>query len=183
MSLVDELLLCIIEKVEAQQDLVHFAVTCTRLQGLVEPFIWQSICVRRGLHAQQLHEAFEYRKQRVSSIQNLSIRYRHSNEDGIQALDEWIHDMDHLRHLTIESPCPNNDPWRNGRSEFHSWTRIDYGRLFTAAINPQSPRLVLPLLQSRKSHRQRMSSVCLRNQLRSTGMGPRTDDSSLAVML
>jgi len=150
LDLADELLLSIIEQVEKPKDLCNFALTCLRIQALVEPFIYRSILIRTGDQAVNLVCSTKARPVRASAIQTLEIRYVFTAEHNIEALDLVLMDLRNLRHLTIESPCLNNGPWRNGSQPWESKCRIDYCTLFEAAslkLPPSAPRTI-PLLQS-----------------------------------
>ncbi|KAF2006018.1 hypothetical protein P154DRAFT_615936 [Amniculicola lignicola CBS 123094] len=138
-SFADELLLCIIEQINCRDTLCSLSATCSRLQGLTEPYIWGNLFVMRGDHARRIVQACSSEPHRLSLIQELSIRYKHTVESGIEVLDTIMYQLEKLRHLQIESPCPNNDPWRNNRVEFNSYTRIDYTSLFEASVGTISP--------------------------------------------
>jgi hypothetical protein len=59
--------------------------------------------------------------------------------------------MGRLRHLHIESPCPNNLEWQNGSIYFDGYSRIDYTNLLAGSVYPRSGMaMTLPMLQSRK---------------------------------
>lgn len=150
LALVDELLLSIIDQIDSRDALCSLAACSRRLQGLTEPYIWRSLLVTSGNRARRIAAALDIRESRSSYIQELSIRYPDSKRDGIQELNHFIVLMDKLRHLTIESPCPNNSEWK-GDMDFDGWTRIDYMALLEASVYPRngmSP--TLPMLQSRK---------------------------------
>lgn len=150
LSLVDEILLTIIDHIDSRETLYNLAATCSHLQGLTEPYIWRSLLVTKGDHARDIARALDSREERVSSIHELSIRYPDERRNGIEKLNHFIGMMDKLRHLTIESPCPNNTEWSRG-TYFDGWTRIDYRSLLEAAVYPRaglSP--ALPMLQSSK---------------------------------
>ena len=150
LDLADELLLGIIEQVEKPKDLCSFALACSRIQALVEPFIYRSILVRTGSQATGLVRSIKARPVRAYAIQTLEIRYIFTAEHDIEALDLVLMDLRNLRHLTIESPCLNNGPWRNGSRPWESKCRIDYCTLFEAAslkLPPSTPRAI-PFLQS-----------------------------------
>ena len=150
LDLADEFLLGIIEQVEKPKDLCNFALTCLQIQALVEPFIYRSILIRTGGQAVNLAWSIKARPARASAIQTLEIRYIFTVERNIEALDLVLMDLRNLRHLTIESPCLNNGPWRNGSQPWESKCRIDYCTLFEAAslkLPPSAPRAI-PLLQS-----------------------------------
>lgn len=150
LDLTDELLLGIIEQVEKAKDLCNFALTCLQIQALVEPFIYRSILIRTGGQADNLVRSIKARPVRASAIQTLEIRYIFTAEHNIEALNLVLTDLRNLRHLTIESPCLNNGPWRNSSQPWESKCRIDYCTLFEAAslkLPPSAPRAI-PLLQS-----------------------------------
>lgn len=150
LSLVDELLLICIDHIENHLDLCNLAATCTRFRDLVEPYIWRSLLVLRGSHAQNISLALDRRDKRVDYIQELSIRYTDQQRDGIEELNHFIALMGRLKHLTLESPCPNNSEWRTGMY-FDGYCRIDYTNLLASAVYPRSGLpLALPALQTRK---------------------------------
>ncbi|KAF2871656.1 hypothetical protein BDV95DRAFT_521073 [Massariosphaeria phaeospora] len=153
LSLVDELLLGIIDQIDTHETLCCLARTCSRLQNLTEPYIWRHLLVRRGSNARQVATALDNKTERTSFVQDLSIRYafKDEDEDGIEKLGPLIRFMDKLRHLRIESPCPNNVDHRGG-GVFHNWTKIDYTSLFEATVHPQGLPPALPMLQSLHLH-------------------------------
>jgi hypothetical protein len=151
LSLVDELLLYIIAQIDSQPALSSLSATCSRMQVLVEPYIWARLLIRTGRHAAKTAVAFMERRERASLVRDLSIRYHHTAESGIEMLDGLMVHMQKLRHLHLESPCPNNDPWRHDLSSFDSWTRINYQALFTPLLDLSQLDPPLPFLQSRKS--------------------------------
>jgi len=139
-SLADELLLCIIDQIDSQEALCNLAATCSRFQGLVEPYCWRSIIVTKGSHASRIAFSLNNRVERIAFVEQLTVRYNETDEEGIENLQEFMRHMNKLRHLHIESPCPNNSDYRNGTA-FESWTRIDY----TALLESHSS---LPMLQT-----------------------------------
>jgi hypothetical protein len=150
LRLVDELLLNVLDQINSPRDLCNFAATCTRLQGLAEPFIWRSLLVLDGTHAQNIAAALDSRDVRVDFIQELSIRYKAEYKDGIEDLNHWLTLMSNLRHLTLESPCPNNSEWRLG-SLFDAWSRINYSNLVASSVfQREGLPVALSKLQSRK---------------------------------
>ncbi len=148
LRLVDELLLSVLDFVTSLGDLRNFAATCTRLQGLAEPYIWRSLLVTSGTYARDVAIALDKRDERVDFIQELSIRYKDTDKEGIEDLNHWITLMSKLRHLTLESPCPNNSEW--GRGEiFDGWSRIDYSNLMASAVfTREGLPVAFPMLQS-----------------------------------
>ncbi|KAF2732286.1 hypothetical protein EJ04DRAFT_497096 [Polyplosphaeria fusca] len=152
LSFVDELLLSIISHIDSHSSLCNLASTCSRMQGLVEPFIWPNLLIRSGHHAVYVNDALTKRPERLSMVRDLSIRYHYTVEEGIEILDRVLPYMEKLRFLHIESPCPNNDPWRNDIDTFESSTRVDYKSLFTPLLNFKVPSHNLPALQSFTLH-------------------------------
>jgi hypothetical protein len=151
LRLVDELLLNIIDHIDARDALCSLAATCTRFQGLVEPYIWHNIQILKGAHARKIATALDSRDERTDYIQNLSIRYKDEYRDGIEELNHFMGLMSKLRHLTIESPCPNNSEWQLGSIYFDGYSRIDYTNLLASSVYPrQGVPMSLPMLQSRK---------------------------------
>lgn len=151
LSLVDELLLNIIDHIDNHHALCSLAATCVRFQGLVEPYVWRKLLVLTGTHARRIAMALDDRDERVDYIKEISIRYKDDHRDGIEELSHFMGLMGKLRHLTLESPCPNNSEWRQG-VYFDGWSRIDYMNLLASAVYPrQGLSPALPLLQSRES--------------------------------
>ena len=149
-ALVDELLLSIIDQIDSRDALCNLAAASRRFQQLTEPYIWRNLLVTNGDRARSIATALDLREARPSYVQELSIRYPDDARDGIQELNHFIVMMDKLRHLTIESPCPNNTEWREG-VEFDGWTKIDYTTLLEASVYPRrGVAPTLPMLQSRK---------------------------------
>jgi hypothetical protein len=151
LRLVDELLLNIIDHIDARDALCSLAATCTRFQGLVEPYVWRTLQITKGSHAQKIATAFDSRDQRADYIQDLSTRYADDYRDGIEDLNHHIGLMSRLRHLHIESPCPNNSEWQMNDIYFDGYSRIDYTSLLASAVYPRiGAPLALPMLQSCK---------------------------------
>lgn len=149
-SLADELLLAIIDQIDSKKALCNLAATCSRFQGLVEPRIWQTLLVTTGKHARNVAAALDSLESRPSHVHDLSIRYLDENREGIEELNHFISLMERLRHLTIESPCPNNTEWTQ-TGVFDGATRIDYRALLEASVYPFGGRSpALPVLQSRE---------------------------------
>lgn len=150
LRLVDELLLNVLDHIASLKDLCSLAATCVRLQGLAEPYIWRSLLVLSGRHARNIAAALDRRDERVDFIQELSIRYKDQNKEGIEDLNHWLTLMSKLRHLTLESPCPNNSEWRHGEI-FDGWSRINYSNLMASAVFAREGfPIALPMLQSRR---------------------------------
>ncbi|KAF1950632.1 hypothetical protein CC80DRAFT_539515 [Byssothecium circinans] len=152
LDLVDELLLSIIDQIDSHDTLCKFAASCSRFQGLVEPYVWRNLFITNGEHARRVASALDNRESRTSYIHELSIRYPFDQSAGIEQLSQWIAWMDKLRHLTIESPCPNNNEFHH-TTYFDEATKIDYKSLLEAAVLPRpgSPP-ALPMLQSLTLH-------------------------------
>ncbi|KAL5424887.1 hypothetical protein PMIN07_012227 [Paraphaeosphaeria minitans] len=152
LALVDELLLSIIDQLDSRDALCSLSACCRHLQALTEPYIWRSLLVTNGDRARSIAAALDVREARSSHIQELSIRYPDCERDGIQDLNHFIVLMEKLRHLTIESPCPNNSEWKSDM-EFDGWTRIDYSALLEASVYPRKGiSATLPMLQSLTLH-------------------------------
>ena len=153
LRLVDELLLNIIDHIDAQDALCSLAATCSRFQGLVEPYIWRDILVVKGEHARRIATALDSREERTDYIKDLAIRYQDVYRDGISELNHFIGFMGKLRHLHIESPCPNNSEWQAGPVYFDGYSRIDFQNLIASAVYPRlGMQMALPMLQSRESN-------------------------------
>ncbi|KAF2503082.1 hypothetical protein BU16DRAFT_612649 [Lophium mytilinum] len=146
LSLADEMILAVIERVDQSEDLCTLARTCGRFQALVEPYIYRSVLVRTGANAICLATALDRRPSRALEIQHFEVRYIHKvvvddtgivqsdNESGIESIDRILPHLRNLRHLTIESPCINNNPWRGDEMiPWRSGCRIRYTPLFRAA--------------------------------------------------
>ncbi|KAH7093459.1 hypothetical protein FB567DRAFT_515383 [Paraphoma chrysanthemicola] len=152
LSLVDELLLNIIDYIDSHAALCQLAATCMRFQGLVEPYVWRNLLVLKGSHALQVARALDSREERIEYIQSMSIRYEDDHRSGIEELNHFLGIMGKLRHLTLETPCPNNSEWRSG-VYFDGWSRIDFTNLLASAVYPRlGLPLALPMLQSLTLH-------------------------------
>ncbi|CAN9381961.1 unnamed protein product [Alternaria alternata] len=153
LRLVDELLLNIIDHIDNQDALCSLSATCTRFQGLVEPYIWRKLEVLTGDHARNIATALDKRDDRTDYIQDLAIRYNDTYRDGVEELNHFLSLMSKLRHLHIESPCPNNVEWQHGGIYFDGYSRIDYTNLLAASVYPRSGMpITLPMLQSLTLH-------------------------------
>jgi hypothetical protein len=146
--LADELVLNILDCLDSHSALCNLASTCRRFQGLTEPYIWRSLLVLNGTHAQTITAALDGQDDRIEAIQELSVRYKNEYREGIESLNYYLGLMGRLRHLTLESPCPNNSEWGPG-TFFDGWSRIDYSNLIASAIYPREGLTpALPMLQS-----------------------------------
>lgn len=153
LALVDELLLLIINQIDSKEALCNLASTCRRFQALSEPYIWRSLLVTNGDHARFIAAALDVREARADYVQELAIRYPDNDREGIQELNHFIVFMRKLRHLTIESPCPNNVEWNVEEKEFDGWTKIDYATLLEASVYPRKGvEPTLSMLQSLNLH-------------------------------
>ncbi|RYN29743.1 hypothetical protein AA0112_g7022 [Alternaria arborescens] len=153
LRLVDELLLNIIDHIDNQDALCSLSATCTRFQGLVEPYIWRKLEVLTGDHARNIATALDKRDDRTDYIQDLAIRYNDTYRDGVEELNHFLSLMSKLRHLHIESPCPNNVEWQHGGIYFDGYSRIDYTNLLAASVYLRSGMpMTLPMLQSLTLH-------------------------------
>ncbi|EDU40780.1 conserved hypothetical protein [Pyrenophora tritici-repentis Pt-1C-BFP] len=151
LRLVDELLLNIIDHIDARDALCSLAATCSRFQGLVEPYIWRDVLVLKGEHAGRIATALDSREERTDYIKDLAIRYQDGFRDGISELNHFMGFMGKLRHLHIESPCPNNSEWQAGPVYFDGYSRIDFQNLIASAVYPRlGMQMALPMLQSRR---------------------------------
>lgn len=150
LSLVDELLLTIIDHIDSRQALCNLAVTCTRFQDLVEPYIWRELLVLTGNHARNIAAAFDKREARIDYVKSLAVRYKDGEREGIEELNHSMALMGNLKHLQVESPCPNNLEWRAGMY-FDGYSRIDFMNLLAGAVwrRVDIPP-TLPVLQTRK---------------------------------
>jgi hypothetical protein len=149
LSLVDELLLNILDHIDNQEALCNLAATCMRFQDLTEPYIWRHLLVTNGHHAKLVAAAFDTRDARIDYVKSLAVRYKDDYREGIEELNHFIALMGKLKHLHIESPCPNNSEWRSGMF-FDGYSRIDYTNLLAGAVYPRlGLPLALPMLQSR----------------------------------
>ncbi|KAF1837696.1 hypothetical protein BDW02DRAFT_595360 [Decorospora gaudefroyi] len=153
LRLVDELLLNIIEHIDSHDARCNLAATCTRFQGLVEPYIWRNLTVVKGAHARKIATALDNQDERTNYIQDLAIRYPDDHRAGIEDLNYFLAVMGKLRHLHIESPCPNNAEWQRADMFFDGYSRIDYTNLLASAVYPGlRDHLALPMLQSLTLH-------------------------------
>ncbi|KAI2487091.1 hypothetical protein Ptr902_01224 [Pyrenophora tritici-repentis] len=153
LRLVDELLLNIIDHIDARDALCSLAATCSRFQGLVEPYIWRDVLVLKGEHAGRIATALDSREERTDYIKDLAIRYQDGFRDGISELNHFMGFMGKLRHLHIESPCPNNSEWQAGPVYFDGYSRIDFQNLIASAVYPRlGMQMALPMLQSLTLH-------------------------------
>jgi hypothetical protein len=138
LALADELLIEIISQIEDRQSLCCLARVSPRLQGLAEPYIYDSILTRTGDQARNLVQLFESRNARLRAVHDLQIRYLYSSEDGIEDLNAVLKGLTQLRHLRIETPCCNDSPWMDlpGKPAL-LWAnggRIDIPGLFEMAL-------------------------------------------------
>jgi hypothetical protein len=146
MTLADELLIGIVEHVESKNDLYSLALTCSRLQALAEPALYQSILVRKGTQALRLFDAILGRPVRASFIRSLQIRYLYTYKEGIRIMNQGLRRMSKLEVLIIEAPCCNDThAFIEG---FESKGEIDYAEYFIFASSmtlESQPRAQVPL--------------------------------------
>jgi hypothetical protein len=151
LSLVDELLLSILEHVDSKASLQNLACTCSRFRALAEPFIYRSLLILSGEHASQIAKCIQVREDRAWGVRSLQVRYPQAVAAGIEALNLPMKKMLQLRELTVESSCPNNaaelgDNWGEGRIDCASFFE------YASQILPGPiPRARIPL-QSCKSY-------------------------------
>jgi len=146
LSLIDELLISIIQHVESKDDLCSLVLACSRLQGLAEPALYRFILIRKGTYAIRFSGCIARRPVRASFIRALHIRYRHLDRHGIEALNSCLRIMYNLRELMIEAPCCNDTHGFDYDHDIQG--KIDYAEYFTFAssVTPQSqPRVQIPL--------------------------------------
>lgn len=134
-SLADELILRIVECIDDVDSLRNAALTCSFLNNLIEPYIYQSILIRSSKDAENLLNSLRARPRRMASIRALSVRYGKGTdpEDGIAVLNAELPGFHNLRRWTIESPCINDTHWRSDGAVFHCHGKIDYVSLFDSA--------------------------------------------------
>lgn len=146
LALADELLLKVIEHIESKDDLSNLSRVCSRLQAFAEPFLYQSILVRKGEHAIQLCYALHRRTARASSVRKLQVAYMHMHRVGIEVLNQALRTMCSLQEINIESPCCNDT--HPNTIDFESKGRINYAEYFHFASSmtlESPPRVQVPL--------------------------------------
>ncbi|OCK83454.1 hypothetical protein K432DRAFT_322181 [Lepidopterella palustris CBS 459.81] len=148
LSLADELILGIIEQIDESKALCTLARTNSRLQALVEPYIYQSVVVTHAGEAIDLVKSLKSRTDRLLAIQSLKIAYVEEDENGMEALNFVLRDLPNLRYLMVETPCINNGPHRD--CEWESQCRIDFVPLFQEVSLPAPRNAMQPfsMLQS-----------------------------------
>jgi hypothetical protein len=135
LALADELLIEVVSHIDDRRSLCNLARVSSRLRGLTEPFIYESILIRTGVEAEKLVDLFRSREARLWAVRELQIRYKYEFESGIEELNPFLEHLLQLRHLTVESPCCNDSPWVRTSKLWESGGRIDYVRLFEKAVS------------------------------------------------
>ncbi|CZR63871.1 uncharacterized protein PAC_13768 [Phialocephala subalpina] len=146
LALADELLLKVIEHIEPKDDLSNLSRVCSRLQAFAEPFLYQSILIRKGEHATQLCYALHRRTARAYSVRKLQVAYMHKHRVGIEVLNQALRTMCSLQEINIESPCCNDT--HPNTIDFESKGRINYAEYFQFASSmtlESPPRVQVPL--------------------------------------
>jgi hypothetical protein len=141
-SLADELILRIIELIDDEEALRNAALTCSFLNGLIEPYLYQSILIRSATDAQSFLSSIKARPRRMLAVKTLAVRYgkRTVPEDGIAVLNAEIPRFHNLRQWTIESPCINDTQWRDHSITFNCYGKIDYVKMFDSASITRPPQ-------------------------------------------
>jgi hypothetical protein len=84
----------------------------------------------------------------MRSVQDLQIRYLHTEEDGIEELERVFKYLTHLRNLRIEAPCCNDTPWIERRNKpALAWKyggKIDIAKIFELALSTHYARNIEP---------------------------------------
>lgn len=173
LALSDELLIEIIAQIGDRQSLCNLARVSSFLQGLTEPFIWKSVVVRTGKQVIKLHKVLHARRDRLSAVQDLQIRYTYRDESGMEFFNNIMGQLVQLRHLTIESPCCNDNPWGDRLVLWGSSCRIEYATFFEEAVSLQLLASVQPKffgqLRSGRFHFPCSLALILNSGLRSSG--------------
>jgi hypothetical protein len=153
LSLADELLLNILEHIGSKSDLRSLACTCSRLQALVEPFIWQSILILSGNHAMQAANSIQKREERALAIRSLQIRYPQHAAQGIEVLNLEMRKMIQLRELTVESSCPNNTGVWDERRGIGGIKCAEFLAFAAQLLPGPNPRVQVPLQSCTSAYR------------------------------
>ncbi|KAF2423504.1 hypothetical protein EJ08DRAFT_701153 [Tothia fuscella] len=148
LSLADELLLGIIDQIDNKLDLSNICLTCSRFQGLAEPFLYRDVLVRTGKQAVNLSHSLRKRTERASSIRSLQIRYLQDDVAGIAVLNPDLRMMSRLREFTVESPCCND----KGAIDNPEWIwerqidETDFCKYASSMTLTPEPRVQIPLM-------------------------------------
>jgi hypothetical protein len=108
LSLADELILNIIEQIDAIEALRHFVLTCQKARDRAEPYIYRHLVFRGAAGVANYSYAFSQDIIRGKHALDLDVRYKAPGRHGISALNDMVEYMPNLRSWRIESPCPND---------------------------------------------------------------------------
>ncbi|KAK0119934.1 hypothetical protein ONS95_011359 [Cadophora gregata] len=146
LGLADELLIQIIYHLDDPRSLCNLAATCSRLQGLAEAALYNTILIRKGYRALDILASILGRLERALLIRKLHVRYLYDNSAGIETLNITLQHLTQLKELLIEAPCCNDT--HAIRADFESEGKINYAAYFDFAssmtLGPQ-PRVQVPL--------------------------------------
>ena len=112
LELADELLLAIAEQIDDQESLRNAARTCSRLQALAEPFIYQHVFYTSRAQLISLSQSIEARPERAKAIRSIDSRVRYSTTDfDLTELVNLMRETVNLQAFTYESPfCNRRQP-------------------------------------------------------------------------
>ena len=151
LQLPDELLDVIVSFIEDVADLRNTASTCSRLNGLAEPFLYQSVVFNDGGQAFKLKTSIERRARRASWVRHLLVSTRFEKAYGIENVPGSLARMHNLQSVHLETPdCNQKKP-----HERVLWIALQerYERIFqnSSLLMPREERS-LPRLQSCMSY-------------------------------
>lgn len=109
LELADELILSIFEHIDDRNTLRSLALTCSRLQGLAEPYVYRDIFLRSRTDAFALGASIVSRPERLRAVRRIEARLKYGmDECRLDILVNIVRQALNLQELTLESPFCNN---------------------------------------------------------------------------
>lgn len=110
LSLADELILAVIEQIQDLEALRNLTLTCKKVRGLAEPYVYKDIFIRTGRQAQRLRDVIAANPERALAVRHLDVKYKHDDELGMDCLNTMCRFFQNMKSWEIETPCPNDSP-------------------------------------------------------------------------
>ncbi|KAF2094023.1 hypothetical protein NA57DRAFT_61229 [Rhizodiscina lignyota] len=166
LDLSNELLLDIVESLrDDTHALLSLAQSCSRMQKIAEPLIYNQIYIQSGTRLEQVVHAFTSRPARADAVDSLRLKIRHHEYRSTSAITTWVKQIPNLRSWSIESPWCGETPdvqsswhttphWVEEESDKWQEDITNFEKAFQEAAisNPQRNPEALPALRSFTLH-------------------------------